>query len=157
MFFQVTTQNSILSWCKKVAMIVFCIPLCSCNDDYEHQDITPVLISKGIIFNGNYNPTQHAEVFYNQTEWEDFKNNIWQLAEFPSESNVDFNEDIVITVFDLPRTTGGYDVTITSITENDENIIVSISYTGNGDATQMPTRPYHFVKISRTAKPIIFQ
>ncbi len=150
-------QNYILPLYKKAVLILFCIPLYSCNDNYEQQDITPVLISKGVTFNGNYNPTQHAEIFYNQTTWENFKNDIWQLSEFPDESNVDFNNDIVIAAFDLPRTTGGYEVTITSITENYETIIVHILYTGNGDATQMPTRPYHFVKIPKTTKPIIFQ
>ena len=133
---------------------------CSKNDNannYSPQIITPILISKGVLFNGNYNPIYHNRVFYTQTEWNDFINNIWGTSNAPSNATVDFSLFEVIASFDQPRATGGFDINIISVTENQDNIVIQVSRTGNGDATQMPTRPYHFIKIPKSTKPVVFQ
>ena len=137
---------------------IFLVTSCS-NDDNQTAQSIPVTfteISKGELFNGNYNPTQHGEVFNNATDWNNFKNNIWQLANFRPESDIDFNNDIVITVFDEPRSTGGHSIDITSVIDNGENVVVTFDKLMNGDDTAIPTRPYHFVKIPITSKPIEF-
>ncbi len=146
---------------KTIILILSLFLATSCsNDDNNHTaQFTPVTfseISKGELFNGNYNPTQHGEVFNNSTDWNNFKNNVWQLADFPPESDIDFNNDIVITVFDEPRSTGGHSIDITSIIDNGQSVVVTFDKLMNGDATTIPTRPYHFVKIPTTSKPIEF-
>ncbi|WP_293872049.1 protease complex subunit PrcB family protein [Flavobacterium sp.] len=133
---------------------------CSKSNDantFTPQTITPILISKGEVFNGNYNPTYHSRVFYTQTDWTDFINNTWGTTNAPATAVVDFNLFEVIASFDQPRTTGGFDINITSAVENQDNIVIQVSRTGSGDATQMPTRPYHFVKIPKSTKTVIFQ
>ncbi len=135
---------------------------CSNSNDESTSNvttsITPVLISKGAVFNSNYNLAQHGEVIDTQTAWDNFRNNYWTggltLAEA---NNVNFSTEMIVLVFDSQRTTGGYDALINTVTENNLNIIVQVSYTGSGDATQMPTRPYHFVKIPKSTKPVLFQ
>jgi len=102
---------------KTIILILSLFLATSCSNDDNNQTAqsTPITfseISKGELFNGNYNPTQHGEVFNNSTDWNNFKNNVWQLADFPPESDIDFNNDIVITVFDEPRSTGGHSIDI---------------------------------------------
>ncbi len=114
-------------------------------------------ISKGEIFNGNYNPTQHGEVFYKLNLWNDFKENVWGLETFPPETEVNFNEHIVVALFDEPRTNGGHSIDVVSVTEYPESILVRYTKFNNGDLTQVLTRPYHFVKIPFTSKKVLFK
>lgn len=131
---------------------------CSKNDnEFLPIEITPTLISKGYFFNSNYNPTRHNLIFNDSDEWEDFIANIWLVNPVPSEANVDFNTYQVIAVIDEPRPNGGHSIDIISITENAENIIVVVDKLLNGDATTIPTRPYHFVKIPISNKEITFE
>jgi len=127
------------------------------NSEFQSTEITPILISKGEIFNGNYNPTRHNEIFNNYTEWNNFVTNIWGLANIPDEATVNFNEYQVIVALDEPRPNGGHSIDITSIIENATNIVITVEKLNNGDATQIPTRPYHFIKIPTSNKPIVFE
>lgn len=132
----------------------------SCNSDepkFQSIEITPILISKGVFFNGNYNPTQHNEIFTNTTQWNDFISNVWETDPIPDEVNVDFETYKVIAAFDEPRPNGGHSIDIISVTENAENITIVVEKLLNGDATTFPTRPYHFVKIPISNKEIIFE
>lgn len=148
---------------KKLVVVFFAILSLSCSDDSlpipaASLTITPVLIDKGLIFNANYNGTQHGEVIVNQSDWDNFRNNYWVDGITVAEANnINFNTQMILLVFDSPRTTGGYDAVINSISENNLNIMVQVAYSGNGDATQLPTRPYHFVKIPKSTKPVVFQ
>ena len=138
---------------------VFLATSCSSDENNQTAQSTPVTfteISKGELFNGNYNPTQHGVVFDNENNWNNFKNNVWQIANFPPESDIDFNEDIVLTVFDEPRPTRGHSIDITSVIDNGKSVVVTFDKLMNGDDTTIPTRPYHFVKIPITSKPIEF-
>jgi hypothetical protein len=92
-----------------------------------------------------------------QSDWNDFINNTWGANYSPPTEVIDFNIYQVIASFDQPRTTGGYDISINSIIENQYNIVVQVSRTGSGNATQMPTRPYHIVKFLKSTKPVLFQ
>jgi hypothetical protein len=143
--------------------ILFLTISCSKNDNQDNtnifpQTISPILISKGVVFYGNYNLTQHGEVISSQSDWNNFRNNYWiEGLSYPEANNVNFSTEMIILVFDTPRTTGGYDATINSIVENTSDIIVEVLYTGIGDVTGMPTRPYHFVKVPKSTKPVVFQ
>jgi len=151
---KIKTMNTIL-------LILSLFFITSCNDDenntFQSVEITPILISKGGIFNGNYNSTQHNEIFNNYTEWNNFVTNIWGLANIPNEATVNFNEYQVIVALDEPRPNGGHSIDITSIIENATNIVITVEKLNNGDDTQIPTRPYHFVKIPTSNKPIVFE
>jgi hypothetical protein len=148
---------------RKILILTFSLFLllnfgCDKKDDSHTYpiDISFTEIRKGDVFTANYNPTQHGEIFTNQNDWDYFVDSIWQIDPIPSEANVNFSKNIVIAVFDKPRTTGGYDIEIKSIVENEQNVVVNFQ-TGAGDVTQMPTRSYHIVKIPKTTKPITFE
>ncbi|MDG2193900.1 MAG: protease complex subunit PrcB family protein [Polaribacter sp.] len=143
----------------KTIILIFSIFLVtSCdNSQFQSTEITPVLISKGEMFNGNYNPTKHNKIFDNSTEWNYFITDVWAIATIPNEAIVNFDQHIVIATFDKPRSTGGHSIDIISITENSNNIVVIVEKLNNGDLTQIPTRPYHFVKIPKTTKEIVFE
>jgi len=146
---------------KTIILIFSLFFMLSCDNDddncqFESTEITPILISKGQLFNGNYNPTQHNELFNNPTEWNDFVTDVW-ATNIPDEATVNFDEHLVIAAFDQPRPTGGHSIDIISITENAENIVVIVQKLNNGDDTTMPSRPHHFVKIPISDKPIVFE
>jgi len=145
---------------KTIILILSLFLSLGCNNSdpqtsFQSTEITPILISKGELFNGNYNPIRHIEKFDNSTSWNTFVADVWSIATAPDEAIVNFDEHIVIAAFDVTQPTGGHSIDIVSITENAENIVVVIDKLNNGDATQMPTRPYHFVKIPKTTKEIV--
>lgn len=131
---------------------------CNKNDDensFEPQTIEPVLISNGqggvVISDTN----KYSTSFTTEASWLSFKtSHILNTSFNPS---IDFSQFDVIVCVDASRTTGGYDISIASITEYQNNIVVDVQYIGSGDATQMPTRPFIIVKIPKKTKPIIFQ
>ena len=145
---------------KTIILILSLFLSLGCNNSdhqtpFQSTEITPILISKGELFNGNYNPTRHIETFDNSTSWNTFVADVWSIAAIPDEAIVNFEEHIVIAAFDMPQPTGGHSIDIVSITENAENIVVVIDKLNNGGDATIPTRPYHFVKIPKTTKEIV--
>ena len=132
------------------------------DDSFTPQNITPTLIAQGNLFSEYSNTTTTSSnlIINNDPDWNSFisnMNNPNNLSMSFNETNIDFNNFTIIAVFDQVRPTGRYKVTINSIIENNDNIIVDLNYTGNGDATQMPSHPYCVVKIPKAKKQILFQ
>jgi hypothetical protein len=139
----------------------------SCNNDdnnsnasFISQTITPNLIYKGGFSSFTYNPTQHGEIITTQTDWDNFRNTHWlnglQLTEA---NNINFSNQMVILAFDAPKTTtsGTLEVYFGTITENTDNILVPILYSGQAGLGQMPSRVCNFIKIPKSTKPVVFQ
>lgn len=139
----------------------------SCSNDNKNakiftpQNITPILIGEGNLFSSFSNNTSANNlVILNDPDWNNFITNINNpnnLSMTFSETNIDFNNFMIVVIFDQPRPTDGYQVSITSITENNVNIVVDVNYVGSGGITQMPTHPYYIVKIPKSTKPVVFQ
>lgn len=77
----------------------------------------------------------------------------------PSDPNIDFTKQYLVGIFSGTKTTSGYAVKITSIVENNCEIIVN--YYEKGPAagetvTQTPTNPSDFVLIPKTSKGFLF-
>lgn len=135
---------------------------CSNSDDsFTPQNIIPTLIAQGSLFSTYSNNNLANNIVINSDpEWNGFisnMNNPNNLSMTFSETNIDFNNFTIIAVFDQPRPTGGYEITINNIIENYDNVTVNIIHNGNGDATQMPTHPYYIVKTPKITKPVVFQ
>ena len=131
------------------------------NDDSEPQTITPVLIAKDNLYgNGAERISQQNVVVSNQTAWTQLMNsmnaNNNQTNNFTT-TTIDFNKFQIIAVFDNIKTAGGYSVDITTVVENQNDIVVTIKHLSNGGITTVMTQPFHIVKIPRTTKPVIFQ
>ena len=78
----------------------------------------------------------------------------------PDQPNIDFDTNMVIAVFRGEKNTGGYDINITSIEENDSEIIVRGEMSDPptyGIVTQALTQPYHIVSTKTSNKIIRYE
>ena len=119
------------------------------------------MIAKDNLYgNGAERISQQNVVVSNQTAWTQLMNsmnaNNNQTNNFTT-TTIDFNKFQIIAVFDNIKTAGGYSVDITTVVENQNDIVVTIKHLSNGGITTVMTQPFHIVKIPRTTKPVIFQ
>lgn len=146
---------------KKIFYLaVLFILFIGCNNDdngeeiFTPQTITPIPIAMGgYAYLNDFPPYELNLIFTNAIEW----NSFWSGSNYYPETNVDFTQHMVICCIDRGRPTPGYFVTIHSVIECQETIIVDVEYYGSGWAAQVPSRPFIIVKIPKTEKPIIFE
>lgn len=141
------------------ALLIFFVMGCSNDDDAQPatQNILPTQIIKGHL---NYNNTYGNEnvVITNSTDWQTLMTNfstIGVINNTPfSETNVDFQNYMILFVIEMKNSTTTLD--ITSIQENSSNIIVEVENLQVGLTTDV-AHPFHIVKIPKSSKPVIFQ
>lgn len=77
----------------------------------------------------------------------------------PSDPNIDFSKSYLVAIFAGTKPTSGYDIKITSIVENQCEMIINF-YEKNPAAgetlTQNPTYPADYILIPKTSKSIVF-
>ena len=81
------------------------------------------------------------------------------MAPQPAQPDVDFGERMVIAAFLGQRSTGGYNIQVEDIRENDEFMIVEVEIETPGDnctLTQAVTQPHHVVVLDDSDKPVQF-
>ena len=135
----------------------------SCQDDEQNAvaptPITFSLIGKGNFYGGTYLTPQNS-VITNNADWNNFlaqadaTNNV--SGSF-TETNVNFNQFMIIVAVDQVQNSGGHSIDIMSAIEHPLNITVEVDKLLIGDATTVITQPYHIVKIQKSTKPMIFQ
>lgn len=99
-------------------------------------------------------------VIKDNSEW----SNLWDIVNsirrpLPALPVADFNNEMIIAVFQGAHSTGGYSTEITRIIEKDSSIEVFVKETSPspGDmVAQVFTQPYHIVKIKKTDKQVLF-
>lgn len=152
---------------KKHLLILLCsifFVTISCRDNHDDEQlenknqINFQLIGKGNL-TGNYTAQQNT-VITNTTQWNNFLNQIDGQNNHPStdftETNIDFNQFMVIVVIDAVYPNGGHSVDIMTVDENSQNIEVDVEKLLQGNVTTVVTQPYHIVKIPKILKPVIF-
>lgn len=151
---------------KKVFyLIMLFIVLTSCNNEdngeeiFNPQVITPIAVAMRFHTGSlTYNTSDKCNlIFTNEEEWNSFRENYWLDASFPSTEHINFNLYMLIVVVDEQRPTAGYGITIYSVTEYQNNIVIDVVYSGNGGIGQDYARPFIAVKIPKTEKPIVFE
>ncbi|MCX8532884.1 hypothetical protein [Chryseobacterium luquanense] len=152
---------------KKHLLLLLCSILfisISCRNEDEEQveskaQINFQLIGKGNLMGSSYAPPQNT-VITNSTQWTNFLNQIDGPNNHPSsgftETNIDFNQFMIILVVDAVYPNGGHSVDIMTIDENAQNIEVDVEKLLQGDVTAVITQPYHIVKIPKIIKPVVF-
>lgn len=70
---------------------------------------------------------------------------------------IDFDQSIVLAVFDEIKSHGGHSIDITEVSEHEDRFVVQIERLNEGGMLTVITQPYHLVKIPKTTKPIIFK
>jgi len=152
---------------KKHLLILLCsifFVTISCRDNHDDEQlenknqINFQLIGKGN-FVGNYAAQQNT-VITNTTQWNNFLVQIDGQNNHPStdftETNIDFNQFMVIVVIDAVYPNGGHSVDIMTVEENPQNIEIDVEKLLQGNVTTVVTQPYHIVKIPKILKPVIF-
>lgn len=152
---------------KKHLLLLLCsilLILTSCRDNNDENiesknQINFQLIGKGNLMGSSYAPPQNTAIT-NSTQWNNFLNQIDSSNNHPSstftETNIDFNQFMVILVVDSVYPNGGHSVDIMTIDENTQNIEVDVEKLLQGDVTTVITQPYHIVKIPKILKPVTF-
>ncbi|SDL68400.1 protease complex subunit PrcB family protein [Chryseobacterium taihuense] len=133
----------------------------SCTDKDENiESKTPInlqLIGKGELI-GNSLPQQNL-VITNSAQWTTLLNTLDannNVSGGFTETNINFNQYMVIAVFDQTYLNGGHSIDIVAVDETAANLEVNIEKLLQGNATSIVTQPYHIVKIPKIAKPVIF-
>ncbi|WP_445431450.1 protease complex subunit PrcB family protein [Chryseobacterium indoltheticum] len=152
---------------KKHLLLLLCsifFVTISCRNNHDDEplenknQINFQLIGKGNL-TGNYAAQQNT-VITNTTQWNNFLSQIDVQNNHPSagftETNIDFNQFMVIVVIDAVYPNGGHSVDIITVEENPQNIEIDVEKLLQGNVTTVVTQPYHIVKIPKILKPVIF-
>jgi hypothetical protein len=76
-----------------------------------------------------------------------------------SDPNIDFTKNLLVGIFAGAKSTSGYTIKMTSIVENNCEIVINFYESGpqaGESITQTPTYPTDFILIPKTAKTILF-
>lgn len=144
-----------------LSLVLFTIISCSKNDavaSFTPQTITPILIGKGNL-SGSENISQQNIAIYNSTEWNIILNSLEQgtTSEFSETTGLDFNNYQLIALFDNLYPSPKFDIIITSITENVDNIIVNYQKIPLPIISSVYSQSFYIVKIPKSTKPVVFQ
>ena len=150
---------------KKSLLLFLCslfLILYSCSDNEENVTnnvpINVQLIGKGNIM-GDY-LTQQNTIITNSTQWNNLLNDLNSannVSDGFTETNIDFNQYMVIAVIDEIYPNGGHSIDIITATEMQQNIVIDVEKLLAGNVTTVVTQPYHIVKIPKSTKPVLFQ
>jgi hypothetical protein len=149
---------------KLILFFVAFVVLTSCNDEDSNSETVKVkstLIAKGdLLGNGGEGIAEQNIVITDQNAWDDLidqMNSVNNVSDDFSETDIDFSQYQVITVFDEIRSSGGYKLDL-KITADTENIVVRVNHSSpEGVVITILTQPFHIVKIPVSELPIIFE
>jgi hypothetical protein len=88
--------------------------------------------------------------------WASLRNKMAQGWRSPT---IDFNQHMVIAVFQGLQNTGGFSITITDVVEYENYVKVSVTETAPGPddiVTMALTQPAHIIKLERIEKKVVF-
>ena len=137
--------------------------LLSCNDckeenNFTPQTIIPILIGQGNL-SGNENIAPQNTVFYDSTNWNTVLNSFDQgtLQQLTETTDIDFNNYQLIAVFDTLYPSPTYNVTITNVTENMNEIVVTYQKTFAPSPISVYAQSFYISRIPKSTKPVVFQ
>jgi len=133
----------------------------SCSDDNvtatQPQSVTPVLVAKGVLFNTQSFGTENRIITTN-AQWQELLSQMEEtredITDVFAETTIDFSQHQVIASYIVGSS--GTTIDVTAVVENEDNITITLENLRKG-ATQDVTHPFHIIKISQSAKPIIFE
>lgn len=137
------------------------ITACNDNDGFNSQTVDSEVVAKTFIASGNGYSNLHS-VLYSQNEWDILLNSLEGLGvntEYiidAENQEIDFNNFQLIAVFYDGITSSGTTIDITNITENENEIVVTVENLHIGTTTDV-AQPFEIVKISKIDKPVVFE
>ena len=145
---------------KTTILSVLFLFLLGCSEDdatYSPQPIIPISISHYSLPGVTQSVAQQNLVVAEDSVWVTLKQSMSTRLEHFSETEINFDEFIVLAVFDQIYPNGGHSIDITSVVEHETNITVTLERLLTGDMTAVIMQPYHIVKIPKTSKPVLFE
>jgi len=143
---------------KKIILIfslVFSLMSCS-NDDSKSSEVKFSTVVQGD-HNGSGTIAASKLVIKDAAAWIELRNKIQYLSAYYNEAEIDFTKEQLIVAIDKVQTTGGYSIDITKITENKNNIMVTIEQLKTGGDNTVITQPYHVVRMPKSGKEVVFK
>jgi hypothetical protein len=134
---------------------------CKSDDGSSQDPVDFIIIAKNNLHgNGSEGLVSQNIIVRNTDEWnaliEQMESVNEQSDQF-SETDIDFNQSLLVAVFDELRPTGGYSLDL-KLKQSDSKIVVEIHKNKpEGMAITVITQPYIIVKIDKTDLPISFQ
>jgi len=146
--------------------VAFGFSACSLNDGNNYVDCgaNTVVNFTGFPFLCNYSvksqPNNPAAVIIaSQEKMDEYFTKHANNCPVASDPNIDFTKEYLVGLFAGAKPTSGYDIVISSIVENNCEIVVNYYEKApavGGNVTQAPTYPSDFVLIPKTTKGMIF-
>ncbi len=137
------------------------LSMISCQETEENAaasiPINSQLIGKGVI--SSHSMPQQNIAITNTTQWNNFLatlDSTYNVSGSFTETNIDFNQYMLIVAFDQVYNNGGHSIDIIAIDETSQSINVDIEKLLQGNTTSVITQPYHIVKIPKIVKPVVF-
>jgi len=125
------------------------------------REITPVLVVQGELYgNGQEGIAEQNLVIKMQNEWNSLlesMNSVNDVCESFTETEIDFNNYLVIAVFDEVRGSSGCSISIKSITEYKDSIIVDVQKVVTVNGADVMNQPFYIAKIPVTNKSVVFK
>ena len=134
-----------------------------CVTQFSGQELTFETISKGSYSGhnerGDYviKDSSELENLWGKMQSRVSPTPISAITDLP---DVNFNDEMVIAVFQGTQSTGGYAIEITKIVEKKNSLEVFVKETSpspDSMVTQAFTQPYHIVKVKRVDKEVVFR
>ena len=141
-------------------LLMLTVSCCKSNEEnsFTPKTIIPTLIGKGLL-GGSENISPQNIVIYDNANWNNILNSLqnYTVQEFTETTGVDFANFQLIAVFDTLYPSPIYDVNITNITENLDNIVVSYEKIYAPSGSSVYAQSFIIVKIPKSTKPLVFQ
>lgn len=143
-------------------ILLLCVFVISCSSSDNNATVmqNTQLVAKGYFMpqNGEFNPNDQYLAITSQNQWDNIIGTLQDadpdILEGFTETDIDFNAFEVIAV--IQKKNSSTTVDITNVAETQNNIIVTVKNLSQS-AIQDVAYPYHFIKIEKSNKPVVFE
>ncbi|MFO7929283.1 MAG: protease complex subunit PrcB family protein [Candidatus Humimicrobiaceae bacterium] len=137
-----------------IFLILFLLPVifAGCAGEKTGENIEFETLAAG------YN-SQQVEPSYYVIKDEERLKEVWDKIGEGNAAEVDFNQNMVIAVFQGEQSTGGFEIKVNEIVETKENLNVYVKEIvpdPSDIVTQALSSPYHIVELERIEKKVEF-
>lgn len=139
-----------------IVLLLFAVlTACTANPDSDRQFVEFKIIEHGQVSGITF------QKFFEIRDAEEF-NDFWTIHSQPTRvplPKIDFKQDMVIAVFYGQQQTGGYDIYIHNIEEQETELLVNmrtIEPKANSNLTMMISQPHMIIRIPKTDKTLQF-
>ena len=134
---------------------------CSSNEAQEKEAVSYVTIAKGSLHGAGEEGIEAQNLIIRNNEaWVllmSKMNTVNKVSDSFLETTVNFDDYILVAVFDSVKNTGGHSVDI-EVEKNIKNVAVNVTQTAPGlIATTVIEQPYVIAKIPVTNLPVVFK